>query len=648
MADARPIPRRVILGRAFSASALAASTGAIAMAQTEALNTLHDEASLGLTFASRMALVAWRAAQAAELRDGLWLTAGPIEFVTQTGATAIADLPGLIPATEITPAHFGFDLDGTASANAVAVKAALLYANGRPTWLRASTDFICAPVEVSGVPVDLRFEGSGWWDITDGGGAIRVVNIYEATQAVFDLAKVSYPIEGAISLVHRVTVLTPSAFARGDVVKVFSNEIEPAAAASEARRKGEFATVIDASEGDVLITLLQDSYGLRENVRIAKLRPTPLSVSGLKVKSATTNGSVVLALNAPFRPRVEMDVLRHGAIIANIHGSYEGEFHLTGSGFTNQPENRLGYLVNDSNGWHNRFWLRGKFFRHTFTSNHQATVLHEDAPEKYGRTRRPWVTGISESTWGAAWDTHAGCEEAIFENCVALGAMSGFDNVSAFQLRGIGGTIIDGYADNSFDQFLRLNSETRGTIRVINPTSTSDKALTGPNDEGTLIPTVLWTGGNVQAENASNLFEIGRSQLRVLAGARLAVTFTQGDNDSIFRLRGSTLYTAPDTLVRVSGQGTDFQVVKLEAGINVWTGGLHLHHSGVGWRAIADDDGGTSTVVFKAVIEAGAMVQPTAGSFVYNCHAVQCMSDPATSVTNLTTLDEFVKTLGTL
>lgn len=646
MADTTLAARRAILRRALGASALAA--GASGTAQAEGRRTLPDAASLQLTFADRADLAAWRASLAVGPDDGLRLSVGPIDFVARAEATAIADLPGFVPAAEITPAHFGFDPEGAASANALAVVAALLYANGRPVRLCSPQDFLCDEVAVTDVPVDLRFEGTGRWDVSGGGGTLRIRNGYEATQAVWDLAKVDHTVEGATSPTQRITASRPGEFARGDVVKVFSNEIDTAASASGPRRRGEFATVIDVSETDVWTTLLQHGYDLDRNVRIAKLRPTPLSVTGLKVRSARSNGSVVLALDASFRPRIEMDVLGHGAIVANIHGAYEGEFRLTGSGFTDQPGDALGYLANDSNGWHNRFWLRGKFFRHTYTSNHETTTEDQDAPERYGRTRRPWVTGISESAWGAAWDTHAGCEEPIFENCVALGAMSGFDNVSAFQIRGIGGTIINGYADSSFDQFLRLNVEAGGIIRVVNPTSTGGRALTGPDEAGTLIPTVLWAGGNVESEDGSRLFEVGRSQLRVSGGARLAVTRAGGDGGCIFRLRGSTLYTAPDTLVRVSGEGVGFRAVELEGGVSVWTGGFHLQHSGVGWKAIAHGDDGASTVIFKVMIAAGAMVQPTAGGFAYDRHVVQCVSDPGASATNLATLDEFVQTVGAL
>lgn len=645
MADATPTARRVLLKRAIGASALVAGAGSIGMAHAQAQ---PDVAGMTLAFASRADLAAWLGSQNSEPIDGVRLSVGPLDFVTQAGATAIADLPGLIPGSEITPAHFGFDLGGAADANALAVTAALLYADGRPVWVRAPKDFTCDAVEVRDVPVDLHFEGTGRWDLSAGGRALLIRNAHEPTQDVRDLAKVNYELEGATSPAQRITVSAPGKFVRGDVVKVFSDEIEEAASESRPRRKGEFAVVVEVSETDVWTTLLQDKYDLDRNVRIAKLRPTSLSVSGLKVRSATTNRSPVLMLTASFRPRIEMDVLNHGAIVANIHGAYEGEFRLTGSGFTDQPGDTLGYLANDSNGWHNRFWLRGKFFRHTYTSNHETTKEGEDAPERYGRTRRPWVTGISESTWGAAWDTHDGCDEAVFENCVALGAMSGFDNAAAFQLRGIGGTIINGYADDSFDQFLRLNVTARGVIRVINPTSTSDRALTGPNETGTLNPTVLWVGGSMEARDTPALFEVGASRLRVSGGARLAVTHAWRDDGSIFRLRGSTLHTSPDTLVEVGGKGAGFRVVTLEASGSAWTGGLRLSHRGVDWRAIAVGDDAASTAVFKATIEDGAMVQPVAGDLSYDRHVVQCLSDPEASTTNLRTLDEFIRTVGAL
>lgn len=546
-------------------------------------------------------------------------------------------------------------MSGNAAVNAARLSSAVAAANGNPVIIRANANFLCDETTITNTPIDLRFEGPGRWDISGGQSGLIVENTYDNLRAVSAITRTTLTVEGESCAVDRLTIASDGTYQRGSIVKVFSDDIDPYASASTARRVGEFAVVVDVAPGYIYVAPLKDGASYVTNARVARLPQRACNISGLKMLSANTNGSVAVQLNAPFRPKVDIDILNHGQIVLNLGGSYEGEFRVTGTGFTNSAD-VLGYLVNDSNGQDNRFWLNGARFRHVYTSNHNGTAAGEAEPRKYGRTRRPWVTGVSEQTWGAAWDTHQGCEDVTFENCTALGAMSGFDNAAAFQLRGINGSIINGKEDGSFPQSVRLvaytgTTGTQGTVRIINPDFRSVRALSGPDlATGDTTPTIIWSGGLVRANGfSSTLFDIGKAILRVTDGARIVGTNISASDSNIFQVYDvGELHTCPSTSVEVSGTAIDFQLVRGAGTGGKWVGGVRIRHSGLTWTAIFDDDATApfSTMVFKAVIEKGAMITPTSGSFAYRRYAVHCVDDVAASATNVTDYADYAKTIG--
>jgi hypothetical protein len=87
------------------ADAVAAALAAAAQAELIAGGVLDDDL-LPLEFASRAALVA-AVAGGLVIVPGVTYRAGGLAYRGQTGATAIADLPGLVPNGDVTPSHFG-------------------------------------------------------------------------------------------------------------------------------------------------------------------------------------------------------------------------------------------------------------------------------------------------------------------------------------------------------------------------------------------------------------------------------------------------------------------------------------------------------------------------------------------------------------
>jgi hypothetical protein len=74
---------------------------AITQAEYEALNSFGTRSALGVWVASNTPL------------NGVVYTAAGLQYLGQTGATAIPDLPGLVPNGDWTPFHWGFSGNGT-------------------------------------------------------------------------------------------------------------------------------------------------------------------------------------------------------------------------------------------------------------------------------------------------------------------------------------------------------------------------------------------------------------------------------------------------------------------------------------------------------------------------------------------------------
>lgn len=85
--------------------------------------------TLPISYRTRAQLVTAIGTLGLSYPDGFVVKAGGRKYRFLTGATAIADLPGLVPNTTITPQHFGWDASLSFAAQTAAIQAAAAYAD---------------------------------------------------------------------------------------------------------------------------------------------------------------------------------------------------------------------------------------------------------------------------------------------------------------------------------------------------------------------------------------------------------------------------------------------------------------------------------------------------------------------------------------
>lgn len=111
----------------------------------------------GDTFDTRAAYTAWVAAGGVAVNGRAYLVGG-LQFVGSTGATAIPDLPGLVPNGISTPLHFGAIGDGVADDTA-AMQSLFLFADD--IFITAGQYRVTAPLTHIGGPFKVDGEGFG-------------------------------------------------------------------------------------------------------------------------------------------------------------------------------------------------------------------------------------------------------------------------------------------------------------------------------------------------------------------------------------------------------------------------------------------------------------------------------------------------------
>lgn len=240
-----------------------------------------------------------------------------------------------------------------------------------------------------------------------------------------------------------LTIASPPAWVKGDIVKVFSDDIMAGVrpgTGGDQPRAGQFAEVfsVGASTVTVLGPLLGDTYAT--NVRVAKLNPITARIEGgtFDAPAAQLAGASVagmLNFKDLLRPKlVDAKVLNSCNAAISINSCYEAvvENPSVDHAVDDPTNSRYGYGIIDNSSWGTVVRSpRMKLVRHGFTTG-AATIAAGDAnPGSYGRTFYPTVeNGLCSSPSSAAWDTHSEAWGARFSNCRAINARVGF------QLRG--------------------------------------------------------------------------------------------------------------------------------------------------------------------------------------------------------------------
>lgn len=390
---------------------------------------------------------------------------------------------GDIPASDITGADsitgvfnandYGFSLTGTSSERADAIEAAVAAAGGGRVVVQADADFTLSQVSLSNTPFNIEFRGNGRIDRRGSTSQVFVATAdYASTQAATLNIESNVVIDGSTTdQLVRVDVADGTAYGRDDIVKIFSDDIDPDASSSVARRQGEFAVVIAVSGNSVYLANPLEQYDfLSTNVRIAKMPKVTGRIRGMKILSDFSSTGSLVYMRALYRPNIEVEFIEHPDICMSSQGNYCGEWHLAGSG-KGDASGQLSYLFNDSNGYHNRVIApHSRFFRHTTTTNFTAVDAGVDEPYNYGGTVfHEVINGISDGSQGTPWDDHEGARHTRWINCKSLASVDN-DATSrvAYGARGRDTTIEGGYVDSNFERAIRVGDYSKGVLRVNN------------------------------------------------------------------------------------------------------------------------------------------------------------------------------------
>tara|TARA_R100000544_G_scaffold16105_1_gene7635 strand:- start:8084 stop:10438 length:2355 start_codon:yes stop_codon:yes gene_type:complete len=508
---------------------------------------------------------------------------------------------------------FGFTHINTGLDNLTALTAAYnACPSGGIITINQDEDFLCNKLDVvDGKDFGIEINGVGKWQLGVS-RAVTILNSFTDLKVISNIALVSLTVNGSPVNVTELTVPNEWNYIKGDVVKVFSDDLDTYDGRPN-RRRGEFAEVIATDVGKIYLTCgLEDVYDTNNNARVARMNKNSFSFKG-KLISNLGNTSEVVQLEGIYKPRIEIDVENHGKIVVNHKSSFLGNFYLSGSGFADNSGS-LGYLANDSAGYHNVYHAPfGKFFRHVVTSNATSVAPATDSPEDYGPTRGMTVRdGVSIGAQGAAFDDHDGARRSQFINCKSLNPMrSSAAYPCTFQIRGrdtkiIGGETV-GPTQTTGDDYahIRFGTTASGHIQIDHTTCTT--AIAGllfikpptANARGKLSVTV--NGGNVRLNSAQTLVYVNWMDLQLNGTNFVSEGVTTGFTQN-FDVADATLYLN-NVKVRVEGTGTSARAVRLSDNAKV-VGSMFLDVDGVSYASGVLSEG-TGNSSYLTLVNAG-------------------------------------------
>ena len=553
-------------------------------------------------------------------------------------------------------ADFGFDVRANAAANAGALMAALQAAGGRPVIVSAATDFVMDRVDLpAGLPADLRFQGPGRLDKTDGTQALTAGHPCQAVQPIHAFDVVEMQIDGSQSTVTRLTVPDSSAYARGDVVRVASDDIDPDADPTPPRRRGEYAVVAEVEDGVIHLAGRLEDEGLYLSApRLGLLPDIPFRLTGLRIRSRLDSRAVLLVIGPCRRAEIEVEAMEHGRIVLDLLGCYQSVTRMAGSG-KGDAQGSLGYLVNDVSGFANHHVApRGRFFRHVVTAGFNTAEPGSDLLHLHGANRDMLVTdGIAHGCQGASWDTHPGARRSIFRNCLAAAALDNRSSARcAVQIRGRD-TVVDGLrADDSHVAAIRFNSDTVGTVTIRNMVARCPAFQLSPNTKSANpgLTDVWLVDSDVSPDTAQSVVEdLGSAVCIHIHGGRLAMRRPTNDKAQIISARGQSRWDLDNVeMVFGGGPASGLRFLRAADSASV-TGSAGMRIMGDArvdqiWLA----DRGAPVLMMKAIWRQGSMPRPLVGEWGQAYYAIRAPDDPGPGSTNVKDFATWATTLGTL
>lgn len=547
--------------------------------------------------------------------------------------------------------NYGFDVSGTANTNRDAVLAAHAIANGRPVVIDAPTDFAMSALTFSNTALNLVFQGTGRVLKTSGTShVLNIANQYTAVQEVSAFNIVSLVIDGSSATVTRLAVADTSAYQRGDVVRVVSDDEDPAAAKVN-RRRGESAVVAEVDVSFIYLAGRLEDFGLYlTNPRVGKISTLPVEIVGLKVLSHFEHTSGLFSLSGLYKPKIEIQVENHGQIAINANGCYHGEWYVSGSG-KGDSSGSLGYLVNDISGEGNVFVRPfGKFWRHVLTTNHNDVDAGSESIHRFGATRNHTVLyGVAESSQGTPWDEHEGARRSVWVGCSAKSNIwNSRTSNTAFQARGKNARIVNPTVDETYDACLLIGATASGKIVV------------DGGNIATLPISAVYELNNLDCVELNNVECSVRTAQWLLSsdvpidvyvnGGRYGYTALSATAAQIVNAFGGTRWFLNNPEFFVDGNPavspTGFRFVRMSSsgtGAPAVYGNFKARRkSNVSVAHITRSENAAAIALLKVLWIGGTFPPITTGTFALNKYTVQDINTPTNSTHNLVDLADYL------
>lgn len=260
---------------------------------------------------------------------------------------------------------------------------------------------------------------------------------------------------GSLTTTTSVDVADSSGYAKGDIVKVVSDDTIGGIPAANLENKGEFAIVaqVDYDDDEIFFfSHLRENY--TTNPRIAKMS----SDYQVNIKNATfntdgtdtpSNSGSVINLVGCHNPKIkDIKALRTWSEFVELDSclrpeSYNIVAYNLATSFANYA---YGYVLVEYSceaGVH--YGLTGYDCRHVYTTGTRSTQTNDVRISRYGSTRSFLVVeGYGKNCQNAAFDTHYDARGGMFKSCVAEQPHNGPNGTQLnYQLRGVGTVIAD-------------------------------------------------------------------------------------------------------------------------------------------------------------------------------------------------------------
>lgn len=340
--------------------------------------------------------------------------------------------------------------------------------------------------------------------ITYGGtvySIIRQTGLFETVLYPTALAKQLASIDGSNRTTHVITLPAAVTWKRGDVVRVFSDDVIPAShitSNTSQPRVGEFATVYGVAGNVVTLSgPLVETYAT--NIRVARLDKSTrtkfvdVQFDVTDERLAAQVGGVLFRFKSLYAPRIIRPQIARAtgicaqfdtcvnALVEQIEAEYATNAPVAGG-----EGAALGYIVHDSGSMHTRV-MGGTATggRHFFTDGASLVEVATPDPTMYGATIGAEVHGaIGKWFKAAAFDTHHMTKNVRFVDVTVYA----FDELPCFTLRGRDAIIINpvAYGGSALVQVVTQDTTllgyqwSRGESyghKVINPTTFGTKTV---------------------------------------------------------------------------------------------------------------------------------------------------------------------------